>query len=128
MSESNMWKALKPLFEDNGLDAHRIENKIELGTPDVNYLHGWIELKYKSKWPARGGILALPHFTALQRRWLDRRHTAGGRAFVLLKVNKEWILFEGATGSKVLGHLRKEELLTHALICTTNKNKLLDYL
>lgn len=128
MSESNMWKTLKPLFEDNGLDAHRIENKIELGTPDVNYLHGWIELKYKSKWPARGGILALPHFTALQRRWLDRRQKCGGRAFVLLKVNKEWILFEGATGSKVLGHLRKEELLTHALISTTNKNKLLDYL
>lgn len=128
MSESNMWKALKPLFESKGFDAHRIENKIELGTPDVNYLHGWIELKYKSKWPARGGILIVPHFTELQRRWLDRRQKCGGRAFVLLKVNKEWILFEGATGAKVLGHLRKEELLTHALICTTNKNKLLDYL
>lgn len=128
MSESNMWKALKPLFEDNGLDAHRIENKIELGTPDVNYLHGWIELKWKSKWPARGGVLAVPHFTALQRRWLCRRQDAGGRAFVLLKVNKEWILFEGSTGAKTLGYLQKDELLKHALICTTNKNKLLDYL
>ena len=93
MSESNMWKALKPLFESKGFDAHRIENKIELGTPDVNYLHGWIELKYKSKWPVRGGILTVPHFTELQRRWLDRRQKCGGRAFVLLKVNKEWILF-----------------------------------
>ena len=128
MSESNMWKALKPLFESKGLDAHRIENKIELGTPDVNYLHGWIELKWKSRWPARGGILALPHFTALQRRWLARRQDAGGRAFVLLKVNKEWILFEGSTGAKHLGYLQKSELLDHALICTTNKNKLLDYL
>lgn len=128
MSESNMWKSLKPLFEDNGLDAHRIENKIELGTPDVNYLHGWIELKYKSKWPVRGGILKVEHFTELQRRWLDRRQKCGGRAFVLLKVNKEWILFEGSTGAKTLGYLQKDELLKHALICTTNKNKLLDYL
>ena len=128
MSESNMWKALKPLFESKGLDAHRIENKIELGTPDVNYLHGWIELKYKSKWPVRGGILTVPHFTELQRRWLDRRQKCGGRAFVLLKVNKEWILFEGSTGAKTLGYIQKDELLKHALICTTNKNKLLDYL
>ena len=128
MSESNMWKALKPLFESKGFDAHRIENKIELGTPDVNYLHGWIELKYKSKWPVRGGILKVEHFTELQRRWLDRRQKCGGRAFVLLKVNKEWILFEGSTGAKTLGYLQKDALLEQALICTTNKNKLLDYL
>ena len=123
-----MWKALKPLFENNGLDAHRIENKIELGTPDVNYLNGWIELKYKSRWPVKGGILAVPHFTALQRRWLCRRQTAGGRAFLLLKVNKEWILFDGITGAKHLGYHPKNELLKHALICTTDKNKLLGYL
>lgn len=128
MSESQMWISLKPVLVKAGLDPHRIENKVGLGTPDVNYRDGWIELKHVAKLPPRGGIVQVRHFTKLQRLWLTRRENSGGRCFVLLKVNKEWILFPGSTGAKVIGSVSRDEMSEHALILTTNKQELLRYL
>lgn len=104
-----MWAALRPLLK--GLDPVRIESPMTLGVPDVNYTFGWIELKYKEKWPARGGPLKLEHYTKEQKIWAVRRAKAGGRIFLLLKVGAmEWLLFRGEVAAEVLGKLSREEL------------------
>lgn len=115
MSEQAMWDALRPKMR--GLDPVRVENPAEPGTPDVNYVEGWIELKFKEEWPKRPSTpLRVPHFTAQQRVWLVRRVLSGGKAFVLLKVGRsEWLLFRGDVAAKVLGHSTREELIAFSL-------------
>ena len=105
-----MWDALRPILRK--LDPVRIESpRTGSGTPDVNYTHGWIELKYMPKWPPRGGPLRVRHFTKEQRAWHLRRRRAGGRSFVLLKVGAtEWLLFDGAVAAVLLGGAERERL------------------
>ncbi len=92
MSESSMRKrlvaALKPL------DAVPIENRLKAGTPDVNYVGGWMELKWLRNWPVYGGFVMLPHYTHGQRLWLRRRGKRGGVAMLVLQVNKHWLFFD----------------------------------
>ena len=101
MSEKTMRqrvvKALKPL------DAISVENAVGAGTPDVNYVEGWIELKQMEQWPSRGGPLRVPHFKPHQRVWLRRRWKKGGAAYMLLQVKAEWFLLAGDTAAACLG-------------------------
>lgn len=61
-------KALKPL------DAISVENSVHPGTPDVNCVGAWIELKQVAKWPTiTRALLNIRHFTQEQRIWLRRR-------------------------------------------------------
>ena len=109
MSEAAMWDSLRPVIRS--LDPVRMENPIVPGTPDVNYNHGWVELKFAERWPPRGGPLRVDHFTRQQRTWLTRRRKAGGRAFLLLKVGEtEWLLFDGAVAAAMLGQVPRERL------------------
>jgi len=105
-----MWNALRP--ELKGLDPVRIESHISSGVPDVNYVHGWIELKFKDSWPKRERTpLRLEHFTKEQRTWLRKRAAAGGRVFLLLKVGlNEWLLFRGERAAVVVGSLPRADL------------------
>jgi hypothetical protein len=97
-------KALRPL------NAVSIENGCGTGTPDVNFVEGWVELKSVDRWPPRGGPLRVEHFTEYQKVWLLRRRRAGGQAFLLLKVGKDWLLFDGWVAAQELGHRTREEL------------------
>lgn len=108
--EQAMWDSIGPVIKC--LDPQRIESTLTgSGIPDVNYNHGWIELKYVKRWPPRGGPLKLDHFTREQRGWLIRRHKAGGRAFLLLKVgDNEWLLFYGFVAAIHLGRVKREKL------------------
>ena len=109
MSEAAMWDSLRPVIRS--LDPVRVENPIVPGTPDVNYNHGWVELKFAERWPPRGGPLRVDHFTRQQRTWLTRRRKAGGLAFLLLKVGEtEWLLFDGAVAAAMLGQVPRERL------------------
>lgn len=93
MSESALWQKLKACSEHL---AHivRIENALELGTPDVNGCRNsvdfWIELKYVEKWPK---LLYIEHFTEKQKTWLVDRGRHGGNAFLLVHVGKDFLLF-----------------------------------
>lgn len=114
MSEGAMWDALRPLLK--GLHPVRVENPMLPGTPDVNWSHGWIELKFAERWPPRGGPLRVDHFTKEQRTWLTRRRRAGGNAKVLLKVGEfEWLLFDGLAAAVYLGHEPRERLYEIAM-------------
>ena len=90
------------------LDAVAVENPAHPGTPDVNCTLGWIELKWLRAWPKGAGtIVALPHFTQQQRIWLQRRHAAGGKVWLLFKVSRTWMLFDGPTAAKSVGKVSR---------------------
>jgi hypothetical protein len=109
-SEAEAWNALRK----NMLPLHpvRIENAAGAGTPDVNYVGGWIEMKYAERWPVRGGALKLPHYTAQQRGFAMKRIAAGGKCFVMLHIGEtgEWLLFAGNVAALHLGKLPQFEL------------------
>ena len=103
------------------LDAFSVENHVGVGTPDVNYLHGWVELKCLDKWPKRPGTPVKLHhdLTLEQRIWLKRRWAAGGEAYVILQVQKtqDWLLFDGPTAARLIGTATQGQLRDAAL-CT----------
>lgn len=103
-------------------DAIAVENPVYPGTPDVNCILGWIELKWLRSWPVREDTpVKLDHFTRQQRVWLAKRWHRGGSAWLLLQCGTEWLLFDGATAAKVVGHVDKKSLIEAARMYWTNK-------
>ncbi len=92
------------------LDAVAVENPAYPGTPDVNYIGGWIELKYMRVWTHGAGVVKIHHFTPQQRAWLHRRWRKGGAVWLLLKVGTQWLLFDGATAATKVGKTTRLEL------------------
>ncbi len=98
------------------LNAIPVENPAQPGTPDVNYVEGWIELKKLGKWPKAGeAVVRVEHFTPQQRNWHLLRKRRGGRTHVLLQVGDEWLLFDGADAAASLGRVSRAELERLAL-------------
>jgi hypothetical protein len=109
MSESSMWGTVRQALR--GLDPVRIENKLEKGVPDVNYVEGWVELKWVRKAPKNPEtILMIDHYTTEQRTWAIRRHHAKGKIFLLLKVGVWWMVLSGACAAEHLNKVTLEEL------------------
>ena len=76
--------------------------------------NGWIESKFISKWPPRNKPVNLRKFIHNQRRWIAKRHEAGGHCYIMLLVGKdkstrEFLLFPGSYAMK-LGHVTRREL------------------
>jgi len=107
-------------------DAVAVENPAYPGTPDVNYLLGWIELKWMRSWPknASKNPVLIPHFTAQQRVWLKRRWNRYGNSHVLLKAGKDWLLFRGHIAADKLGRATKSELLECSRYSWTNGRRI----
>lgn len=106
----NVVRWLRPLH------AIAVENPVLPGTPDVNYIGGWIELKMVDSWPVGEDTpLRLPHFTQHQRLWLRTRWKKGGKAFLLLQVGNDWLLFDGITAFEHVGKQPKKFLIQHCL-------------
>ena len=106
-----MWVALRPKLK--ALDAVRVENRVGPGTPDVECVEGWIELKQLPRWPKNADTspVLIEHFTKQQRVWLARRWAVyEGDAWLLLKVRHEWFLFAGAWASKYVGRVTRPVL------------------
>ncbi len=88
-----------------------IENPVQPGTPDINYINGWIECKWLRSWPVRASTpVRIEHFTIQQRRWLKKHCTLGGSAWLLLQVQAEWLLFSGIVAHDHVGGATRQEL------------------
>ena len=94
MSESSMRQRVVRALNDAGLHAVSIENSVGIGTPDVSWAYGFLELKW-----LRSGPVRLPHYTAAQRHWLKSRCKAGGVAHLLLCVAGEFFLIWGSVAA-----------------------------
>lgn len=104
MSENDFWRTIvRPKLINFGV-LHRIENVVELGTPDVTYcLHrgdkigvsGWIELKFSSAWPVRDKTsFKFSRYTVDQADWLEEWGKFG-KACVLAQIANEYLLVPG---------------------------------
>ncbi len=116
--ESALWRRLRPILITAKLDPVRVENPIHPGTPDVNTILGWIELKSIAAWPSREtSLVQLKHFTSQQRVWLYRRWKyAPGTTHLLLEVRAEGqcLLFDGDIAAKVVGRASAARHLANA--------------
>lgn len=131
-TEKQMWVTLQPHLKREGLDPHRIENRVGIGTPDVNYLFGWIELKHSDGMQTTG-TLALKHPpTPEQKVWLGRRSTLGMPAFLCLRVGRIWRLFDGDKVQKVwkdrYARPTEKDLDAHSIFKTNKPAELAKFL
>lgn len=109
MSEQTQRRKIIVILKD--LHGVAVENPAGPGTPDVNYIDGWIELKWIRRWPkvpAERPIL-IHHYTPQQRLWIRRRGRLGGKSFLLLQVGREWLLFKHEEAYFV-GKISRDEL------------------
>lgn len=115
MSEKAMRKRVTEALK--GLHAVPVENPARPGTPDVNFINGWIELKKLDRWPKikPDDPVLLDHFTPQQRIWAQQRHRAGGNVWLLLQVGNEFLLFTGCFAAESLGRASKSALLHGAI-------------
>lgn len=76
MTETLLWKRLRPAFVDNGFRVARHEDAVTPGIPDVSYTctegHGWLELK--STGPTWGKAPNFKEFRPSQLLWLNERY------------------------------------------------------
>ena len=124
MIERDMRKQLVKLLRPIG--AYAVENGgCHPGTPDIATVLGPIECKATNQWPARVNTpVTLDHdLTQQQRIFLMKWHRAGGRAWVMLNIDGDWLLFEGMAAVAILGGKEggtKAELF-EAAIATWNR-------
>jgi hypothetical protein len=113
-----VWRPLKRSKCLLPLDAQRVENDCVMGYPDVEMIGCTMELKYEPKYPKRPttkvNIKSLTKNPA-QRAWWERRARKGGRVYVLLRIEDDWLIFDGVTASKCLCYSTKSELFEKAI-------------
>lgn len=94
-ARSTLVKKLRPL------DAQPMEVKGREGVPDVEHIYGWIEIKYKPRWPTRmkaDTVIKFPHkLMPSQKLWLRRRARRGGAAVLCAKVDRDWFFWSAST-------------------------------
>lgn len=118
MSEANLSKRiLKTLAH---LDAIPVDNPRKPGTPDINYIEGWLELKYLPAWPKKPEtIVRIPCWTNKQGIRHYMRTLKGGKSFVLLQVGTDYLLFEGGTAYMFFGELVESAMKKFAIATWT---------
>ena len=115
MSESAMRTRVIGMLKH--LDAVAVENPACPGTPDVNFIEGWVELKNMRRWPKHpSAVLLVSHFTPQQRIWLRRRHRKNGNVWLLLQVGREWLLLRGDVAAEHLGSCTRQQLIDRSTL------------
>jgi hypothetical protein len=117
MSEKAFWRTLGRQMKVNGgwRQATRHEDKLQRGIADVSFvnnigLHGWIELKKLAQWPARESTLVtIKHYHDEQKIFLKDKGEAGGNAWLLIKIDRDVLLFDWDAAQEV-GNLTKAEM------------------
>jgi hypothetical protein len=114
MSEKDQRRRVVKALRD--LHAVAVENPARVGTPDVNFADGWIELKWLRQWPSKDETpVRFPHFTINQKNWIQQRHNAKGKIWLLIQCKKEWVLLDGPTAVEIVGQVPKTELVRRAI-------------
>lgn len=119
--ESTMRRRLVKILREQGRDAYPIENMVGVGTPDVEYVGGWIECKKHKAWPKKDTTpLRLGHpLLPSQKQWIRRRAACGGTVHVLIQVGMDFVLLGPGAALNLLGAATKDELIDAAdLYCT----------
>lgn len=100
----------------------RVENVVEPGTPDINYLLrryprvdpvcGWVELKHVDEWPKRKTTpLTIKSLTRDQVNWHTHWALGGGRVWTILQVARDYFLLDHLTlGMIFAGQLHPPDL------------------
>jgi len=87
----------------------------------VNYINGWIELKWARTWPTRPDTpLRIKHYTQIQKNFGKNYWKAGGKSWLLLQIKREWFLFTGPVAAEHLGHATRSQLFDLALAHWSN--------
>jgi hypothetical protein len=120
MAEIHLNSRLLKILKEANLYPMRVENSARAGTPDIFAGRDiWIESKYVKKWPHhKESALKIDHFTSQQRCWHVERKVAGGKSFVILQVQNEIMVFNGAKAAVFLGKVNRIELIQNALLFT----------
>lgn len=138
MEQQQRQKVVKALNKA-GRDATSVENPAYPGTPDIQFIGGWIECKYLEDWPAREETtVRIPHFTQQQRVWLIRRWmaceklvTRQDRGWLLIYVvsTKDWLLFDGLVAGKLVAKdgATREKLFELAVLTTNDLQDVIEY-
>jgi hypothetical protein len=98
--ERNFFEQLRRNLPKCGFPLHlqRVENTATVGTPDLNYCvagtEGWLELKAWERVRFTGRF-TVPKLRPEQAAWLAARCAAGGRAYLLARINKDVVLIDG---------------------------------
>lgn len=107
MKEKQVWRILQKHFKECGARAHRIENLMREGCPDVNYcldgVEGWIEIKCPTL-PKRASTILFGSNHKLsqqQKNWFKEQIDAGGRCHVLIVTGLNWLLIEGKNADAI---------------------------
>jgi hypothetical protein len=120
------------MLTEAGLDAGSVENASGPGTPDIQYVGGWLELKWLAAWPKKADTpVVIEHFTPQQRVWAIRRAQVDPQGiWLLLEVEKtrEWLLFRGQDVREIGKTLPQSELRLLAICVTKDPHDLLPYL
>ncbi len=112
-----MWDTLRKAM-GNLWDAQRHEDEYAVGVPDVSFgargVQGWIELKQIPRWPSKTTtLIKLGHFKKEQRAWLKIRQIHGDLCWMLLKVDKIWMIFS-PDKFQYVGTTTKDDLIRSA--------------
>lgn len=109
MAEADLNKRIRAAILHR--DPVRVENGVGPGTPDIEYIGGWIESKMLKAWPKRADtIVRLGHYRPDQRGWHVRRRKAGGRVHVVLQIANDVLVFDALDAAKGLGFWTREQM------------------
>ena len=120
-SESALWDMVRGTWTPH-MRLVRIENRLELGTPDVYYnaigRNGWLELKHVPAWPARKTTkVVIDHLTLEQITWAEAELKAGGRMWYLLQAERTYLLLTPAVAREIYeGSLTSAEIIERATV------------
>jgi hypothetical protein len=118
MSERAFWKRIKRCTQDINIIWQRIESgAVGTGTPDLAYTvdgaMGWVELKHKAAWPMRETTEVKLRFPPEQRNFIWKHGKLGGRAWLLLQVSDDILLFNWKEAHNI-GSYTRHKMMTVA--------------
>lgn len=99
--------------------AQRIEDAFSLGIPDLNLCHNgaecWIEFKRRLEYPERAStrVLGNEGLRPEQLVWLLSRQAAGGKVLVIVRVAKDYYMFDDHF--RVLNSMTQEQMKMYAV-------------